>query len=46
MRQTWKRQQKDPAYQFDTPLPGKADGHEKKRDALESSLGDLRPKEQ
>ncbi|HUI71335.1 MAG TPA: fatty acid desaturase, partial [Spirochaetia bacterium] len=44
MRETWKRQQKEPGYQFDTPLPGKAAGQEIKRDALESSLGELGPK--
>jgi fatty acid desaturase len=44
MRQTWKRQQTDPAYQFDTPLPGRKAEAAKKRDSLESSLGDLAPK--
>ena len=44
MRQTWKRQQTDSAYQFDTPLPGRREEGPKKRDALESSLGDLPPK--
>ena len=43
MRQTWKRQQEDPTYQFETPLPGRKE-KDKARDALESSLGDLAPK--
>ena len=45
MRQTWKRQQADPAYQFDTPLPGRKAEGDKKQDTLESSLGDLAPKD-
>jgi len=45
MRQTWKRQQTDPAYQFDTPLPGRKAEGDKKQDTLESSLGDLAPKD-
>ena len=44
MRQTWKRQQKEPAYQFITPLPGRAGQGAKKQDSLESSLGDLPPR--
>ena len=46
MRATWKRQQKEPGYQFDTPLPGRAEKRGEKRDALETSLGDLPPKDQ
>jgi fatty acid desaturase len=45
MRQTWKRQQKDPAYQFDTPLPGRKEEKPKKADSLESSIGDLAPED-
>ncbi len=45
MRQTWKRQQTDPTYQFDTPLPGRKAEAPKKADSLESSLGDLAPKD-
>ncbi len=45
MRQTWKRQQQDPTYQFNTPLPGRKAEETKKRDSLESSLGDLAPKD-
>jgi fatty acid desaturase len=45
MRQTWKRQLKDPAYQYDTPLPKpKKDEQAKKKDILEASLGDLAPR--
>ena len=44
MRQTWKKQRADPAYQFDTPLPGRKNEGPKKQDSLESSLGDLAPK--
>jgi fatty acid desaturase len=45
MRQTWKRQQKDPAYQFDTPLPGRKAEGGRKTDSLEGSLGNLAPKD-
>ncbi len=45
MRQTWKRQQEDPAYQFDTPLPQPKGPKGRKQDSLESSIGDLAPKE-
>ncbi len=43
MRETWRRQQKEPGYQFDTPLPtsGAASA---RQDALGASLGDLAPK--
>ena len=41
MRQTWKRQQADPRYQFDTPLPGKRADGPRAPGSLESSLGDL-----
>jgi fatty acid desaturase len=44
MRTTWKRQQKDHVWQFDTPLPGGAAHGAKKQDSLESSLGDLPPR--
>jgi fatty acid desaturase len=40
MRQTWKRQQRDPAYQFETPLPGSKE-QQRGRDPSEGSLGDL-----
>lgn len=44
MRRTRKKQQEDPGYQFDTPLPGSTAQSAKKQDSLESSLGDLPPK--
>ncbi len=44
MRETWRRQQTDPAYQFDTPLPPTAKSvRNDKPDALESSIGELAP---
>ena len=43
MRQTWKRQQVEPGYQFDTPLPPRK-AAPRKTDALSASLGDLPPK--
>ncbi len=45
MRQTWKRQQADPSYQFQTPLPGRKERGAGKADSLESSLGDLAPRD-
>ena len=45
MLDTWKRQQVDPNYQFDTPLPATAKTERRRRaDASESSIGDLAPK--
>lgn len=46
MRDTWSRQQTDPAYCFDTPVPPIATASKgRTRDnALESSIGDLAPK--
>ena len=44
MFDTWKRQQSEPDYQFDTPLPATAgDSHAGSADALESSIGELAP---
>ena len=48
MRQTWRRQQKDPDHQFDTPLPATArpgvpPAAAPADDALEASIGDLAP---
>ena len=51
MRETWRRQQEDPLYEFDTPLPSSArpavteavpatDSTDKE---LEASIGDLAP---
>ena len=46
MLDTWKRQQTDPDYFFDTPLPTTAKTSRRgQADALESSIGDLAPKE-
>ena len=50
MRETWRRQQDDPDYQFDTPLPPTAHSavtratEAKDEDPLEASIGDLAPK--
>ncbi len=44
MRQTWKQQQRDPAHQYDTPLPGRRERETGKRDSEEASLGDLDPR--
>ncbi len=44
MRETWKRQKADPSYQYETPLPRRSTETGKKKDSLESSLGDLAPK--
>jgi fatty acid desaturase len=43
MRDTWKRQQTDPDYQFDTPVPEDVVRDEADQDPLEASLGDLKP---
>ncbi len=43
MRRTWKKQQADPGYQYDTPLPKHPAGRAGSRDSLQSSLGDLAP---
>lgn len=45
MRETWRRQQTDPSYQFDTPLPPTAKRVGTDRpNALEDSIGELAPK--
>jgi fatty acid desaturase len=44
MRQIWKKQQEDPAYQHDTPLPEPKAYHEKEHDPSGASLGDLSSK--
>lgn len=45
MLYTWKRQQIDSSYQFDTPFPATAKTERRRRgDASESSIGDLAPK--
>jgi fatty acid desaturase len=43
MRETWRKQQEDPGYQFSTPLPPPK-GAAAPEDPLGGSLGDLRPK--
>ena len=44
MLETWRRQQSDPDYQFDTPLPPTAKSiRDDTPDQLESSIGDLAP---
>ena len=45
MRQIWKRQQTDPTYQFDVPLPPTAESARGDiADQIEQSFGDLAPK--
>ena len=44
MRETWRRQQSDPDYQFDTPLPsGSKSIRDDPPEAAESSIGELAP---
>jgi len=43
MRETWKRQQEDPLYQYDTPVPSKGTEGSEKGDPLASSIGDIAP---
>ena len=44
MREIWHRQQDDPTYQFDTPVPESAGGvPTDTTDKLESSIGELVP---
>ena len=45
MRQTWRKQQQDPSYQFDTPLPPPSDGAPAPHDPEAASIGDLAPAE-
>ena len=45
MLDTWGKQQVDPGYQFDTPLPATAKTERsRQQDTSESSIGDLAPK--
>ena len=44
MRAVWKRQQTDPSYQFDTPVPQPAVAAGLDQDPLAASIGDLAPK--
>ena len=44
MRNVWKRQQNDPGYAFDTPVPeGNLNNGKKQDEYLKSSIGDLAP---
>ena len=44
MRNVWKRQQNDPEYAFDTPVPeGNLNNGKKQNEYLKSSIGDLAP---
>ncbi len=43
MRQTWRRQQEDPSYQFDTPLPPSLDRSPAPQEPEAASIGDLEP---
>jgi len=44
MRRIYKRQKKEPGYQFDTPLPPSARKANLPQDALAASIGDLAPR--
>ena len=41
MRATWKRQQRDPGYEYDTPVPAPEDGTRGDDDPLAASMGDM-----
>lgn len=43
MRTIWKRQQTDPEYELDTPVPSPDNQSPGKQDGLHSSMGDLAP---
>ena len=43
MRTTWKRQQTEPDYAFDTPVPASSDARSTQADQLYSSIGELAP---
>ncbi|MGB0846481.1 MAG: fatty acid desaturase [Thiolinea sp.] len=45
MRETWRRQQSDPDYEYDTPVPEPAGGKVDKDEALADSIGDLTKRE-
>jgi len=45
MREIWRRQQEDPSYEYDTPVPSPADRKSVEEDSkLAASIGDLAPK--
>ena len=44
MRETWKRQQNDPDYEYDTPVPPPAVNEREDADPLAASIGGLAPR--
>ena len=44
MRATWKRQQTDSGYEYDTPLPAPSAGERVDDDPLAASMGGLTPR--
>jgi len=44
MRETWKKQQNDPSYPYNTPLPQRKGIGPVAAETLATSLGDLPPK--
>ena len=44
MRATWKRQQKEPDYEYDTPVPAPKTGDSENDDPLAASMGGLAPR--
>ena len=45
MRDTWRKQQEDPSYQFDTPVPAPAEGAPAPQDPEAASIGEIAPAE-
>ena len=43
MRDIWRRQQQDPGYQFDTPVPQRRGAAKAEDDELSTSIGELAP---
>ena len=44
MRETWKRQQNDPGYEYDTPVPAPEVDEREDADPLAASIGGLAPR--
>jgi fatty acid desaturase len=44
IRETWRRQQTEPGYAFDTPVPSPGDNQHAKAGSLEASMGGLAPR--
>ena len=44
MRETWRRQQDDPGYEYDTPVPSPAVSEQEESDPLAGSIGGLAPR--